>query len=132
MHAFISRAIDPHFEKVDALCEKINSFADLSPGWDGEDGVAPTAPVLGAACRLLRELPREADLPSVAPAPDGEIGLTWINGAKQLNAIVHADTHLVWVKRVEAGGCFVPGAEIDLSAGGYPSAFAREVAALYA
>jgi hypothetical protein len=130
MHAF-SRTTDPHFEKVDALCKKISSFAELPPGWDGEDGVAPVAEVLGVTCKLLRELPREVELPSVAPAPDGEIGLTWINGAKQLNAVVHTDAHLVWVKRLEAGGRFLPGAEIDLSVGGYPGAFAEEVVALY-
>jgi hypothetical protein len=119
------------FKKLDALCDKIQGFGKLPPGWDGEQGLPPRPEVLGVACKLLRELPSEAELPAVAPASDGEIGLTWINGPKQLNATLHADYHLVWVKRTEAGGHFMPGAEIDLRAESYPRRFAEEVAALY-
>jgi len=127
----LGRLADPYFEKLDALCHRINGFADLPAGWDGEDARAPRQDMLGAACKLVRELPREAELPSVAPAPDGEIGLTWVNGPKQLNAMLHTDYHLVWVKRLDAGGSFMPGADVDLRAESYPRQLAEEVAALY-
>jgi hypothetical protein len=124
--------IDRRFEKLDALCDKIRGFANLPLGWDGEQAIPPRLDILGAACKLIRELPPEAELPAVAPAVDGEIGLSWVNGAKQLNATLDGDYHLVWVKRTEAGARFVPGAEIDLNAEGYPPRrFAEEVAALY-
>jgi hypothetical protein len=120
-----------HVDDVDALCSRIKRFANLPLGWDGEDAAPPSLGVLDAACKLVREMPREADLPAVAPGHDGEIGLTWINGPKQLNAMLHTDFHLVWVKRYEPGGHFLRGDEIDLSVERYPHAFAEEVATLY-
>jgi hypothetical protein len=131
MRQRLGRSVDPYFEKLDALCAKITSFGNLPTGWDGEEAVPPPQAVLGTACKLVREMPREAELPSVAPAPDGEIGLTWVNGPKQLNAMLHTDYHLVWVKRLEENGRFLPGAEIDLSVENYPRQFVEEVTALY-
>ena len=64
------------------------------------------------ACNLVEKLPASVRLPQVSPSAEGEIGLSWFNGGKRLEAMLQPDWHLVWVKKVEDK--FVPGDDIDL------------------
>ena len=112
--------------QVEALCHKIADFENLPAGWAGEGAAAPSRAVIDFACRLLYELPPSVDLPQASPSAEGEIGLSWFNGTKRLEAMLQPDGHLVWVKRLEDR--FLPGADIDWREHG---TFVQEVANFY-
>lgn len=98
---------------IETLCERIDGFGDLEPGWDGDGAVAPSAQAIRVARVIVREMP-QGRLPQVNPSADGEIAFTWFNGNKQLNAVIDADLHLAWATGLN--GRFEPGADIDLHA----------------
>jgi len=111
--------------ELDALCRRIADFGRLPNTWAAEDGLRPGPDVIEFACDIIRQLPAEVMLPQTSPSADGEIGLSWFNGQERLEAMLHPDGHLVWVKRLEDR--LVPGRDIDLHQERRPAAFFDEV-----
>jgi hypothetical protein len=109
-------ATDPRIEEVDVLCDKINGFGRLPPGWNGDDAIAPSQDAIHAARSIVRELPRAVELPQVNPSPDGEIAFTWFKGQKRLSAVIDPDLHLVWGTLSRSDDRVEPGDDIDLHA----------------
>jgi hypothetical protein len=103
-------------DEVKDLCERIDGFARLTPGWNGDDAIVPTKQAVHAARTIVRELPTEVELPQVNPSPDGEIALTWFKDQKRLSAVIDPDLHLVWGTLSRSDGRVEPGDDIDLHA----------------
>jgi hypothetical protein len=99
-------------DEIMGLCSLIRGFAELRQDWNGKDTLLPDHKVIKWACNLVAKLPPSVGLPQVSPSAEGEIGLSWFNGGKRLEAMLQPDRHLVWVKKVEDE--FVPGDDIDL------------------
>jgi hypothetical protein len=121
------RSIDLHAEQ-DTLCRRIHEFAKLEAGWNGDDSVAPNEAVIAEACKIVRELPDNAQLPHVSPSADGEIGLSWLSGNKRLEALIQPEGYLVLVRALDHQ--LTPVAEINLRERS-SSPLLEEVAALY-
>ena len=62
---------------------------------------------IALARMILGNLPVEVRVPHVAPSADGEVGFTWVRGRDRLEAMLHPDKHLVWIKKIS--GNFAPG-----------------------
>jgi len=107
--AFASRSRE---DEITGLCRRIRGFAELRGDWNGKDTLLPDHKVIMWACDLVATLPASVRLPQVSPSGEGEIGLSWFNGGKRLEAMLQPDRHLVWVKKAEDK--FVPGDDIDL------------------
>ena len=55
----------------------IRSFADLPPGWDGEDGVAPSKSDIDNALDFISKISLDFMKPKAMIAGDGDVGFTW-------------------------------------------------------
>ena len=55
----------------------IRSFADLPPGWDGEDGVAPSKSDIDNALDFISKISLDFMKPKSMIAGDGDVGFTW-------------------------------------------------------
>jgi hypothetical protein len=79
-----------------------------------EDATAVSPETIALARMILGNLPVEVRVPHVAPSADGEVGFTWVNGRDRLEAMLHPDKHLVWIKKIS--GNFALGEDIEISA----------------
>ena len=59
-------------------CKKLSSSLDFRPGWDGEDGRAPTKQDVDNAINFLNYIPPRGIMSArVGIAGDGEVGFDW-------------------------------------------------------
>ena len=79
-----------------------------------EDATAVSPETIALARMILGNLPVEVRVPHVAPSADGEVGFTSVKGRDRLEAMLHPDKHLVWIKKIS--GNFAPGEDIEISA----------------
>lgn len=79
-----------------ALRAKLSKWADLEPGWDGDDGIAPDPAVVDSGKAFL-DLARAAGLPLPQSyiAGDGEFGFRWRGPAYYSSVSFLDDGHIV-------------------------------------
>jgi len=69
---------------------------NLSPGWDGYDGQAPSAGAVFEAQAFLKALPSSVRLAKPMIAGDGEVGLYWDEPGLYLEIGFRGDGRLSW------------------------------------
>jgi hypothetical protein len=62
---------------LEPLVAEMESYRQLTDGWDGVDSVAPIPGAIDDALAFLAALPPDADLPEAAVASDGTVGWFW-------------------------------------------------------
>jgi len=85
-HRFVARppALPPT-ERIKAkqsdawsnIADRITSYRNLEPDWDGYDGHAPNAQAISDALHFLNLLPSAMPPPVPGVAGDGEVGFHW-------------------------------------------------------
>ena len=80
----------------------LKTLADLAyrcerPGWDEEDAEAITLDTYNVARRFLMALPRDSQLPTINPEPDGQLDFEWYQSPRRLLTVsVCATGTLYW------------------------------------
>ncbi|NSX15961.1 hypothetical protein HTY52_17905 [Cupriavidus taiwanensis] len=79
--------LDP-FEAIEA---ELQSYMELTPGWDGEGSHGATWEAVVTASRLLQALPAGAPLPKPMLSASGEIGFYWNTEGAFVDAMIEED-----------------------------------------
>ena len=72
--------LDSHTLPSSATKARLNTYAALSDGWDGEGSLAPDARAIESAFLLLAMIPLGVSVPHPMIARDGTVGFYWSNG----------------------------------------------------
>jgi hypothetical protein len=63
--------------RVDLLRAEIESYKELTEGWDGEGSVTPSNAAIDGARKLIDRLPAGITLPKAMISSSGELGFYW-------------------------------------------------------
>ncbi len=91
----IARDPERRSSELAALLGKIESYGRLPSDWAGPGSVVPATVTIIGARSFASAIPTHLPLPQVAPAADGEIGLSWYPRSGSIHASFFDDGSLV-------------------------------------
>lgn len=94
--------------------ESLSQISELESNWDGEDAIRPPQSVIGLAkAIILLTGSIGQEIYNIAPGPNGEILILFINNNKSLEVLIYPDK-LLYVKFPEKGNPFQGEFTLDL------------------
>jgi len=79
-------------------------------GWDGGGALPVAEPVIARASDVIRHLPRDISVPSIAPEPDGAMNLEWFwNKANSIVCSLDASGNVSYAWRLGADRGYAAG-----------------------